>query len=169
MHPSFPYESSRSRGGDYGSGVGGVRGRGDVLVQSHPGLEDSLVLHNALSSVVEEAQVSRARTVVYYFFFYFLSPTSRRRSADDTDGERRSGTLFAGLFSTYFALPVQYYGIQKMDASRLLLLKRSRNRYRVLESCWGTGGGDYGGLNVYGCTRFRTTAAITGPVRFAAS
>jgi hypothetical protein len=29
-----------------------------VLVQSHPGLEDSLVLHNALSSVVEEAQVS---------------------------------------------------------------------------------------------------------------
>ncbi|XP_050534824.1 transcription factor AP-2-epsilon isoform X3 [Daktulosphaira vitifoliae] len=56
MHPTFPYESSRSRGGDYGSGVGGVRGRGDVLVQSHPGLEDSLVLHNALSSVVEEAQ-----------------------------------------------------------------------------------------------------------------
>lgn len=58
MHPSFPYESGRSRGGEYGSGVGGVRGRGDVLVQSHPGLEDSLVLHNALSSVVEEAQVS---------------------------------------------------------------------------------------------------------------
>lgn len=60
MHPSFPYESGRSRGGEYGSGVGGVRGRGDVLVQSHPGLEDSLVLHNALSSVVEEAQVSVA-------------------------------------------------------------------------------------------------------------
>lgn len=58
MHPSFPYESSRSRGAEYGSGVGGVRGRGDVLVQSHPGLEDSLVLHNALSSVVEEAQAS---------------------------------------------------------------------------------------------------------------
>lgn len=66
MHPSFPYESGRSRGGgDYGSGLGGVRGRGDVLVQSHPGLEDSLVLHNALSSVVEEAQVS----VVCFFFF----------------------------------------------------------------------------------------------------
>jgi len=58
MHSSFPYESGRSRGGEYGSGIGGVRGRGDVLVQSHPGLEDSLVLHNALSSVVEEAQVS---------------------------------------------------------------------------------------------------------------
>lgn len=67
MHPSFPYESGRSRGGDYGSGVGGVRGRGDVLVQSHPGLEDSLVLHNALSSVVEEAQVSRARPVDVVF------------------------------------------------------------------------------------------------------
>jgi len=69
MHPSFPYESGRSRGGDYGSGVGGVRGRGDVLVQSHPGLEDSLVLHNALSSVVEEAQVSRIRTVMSFVRF----------------------------------------------------------------------------------------------------
>lgn len=67
MHPSFPYESSRSRGGEYGSGVGGVRGRGDVLVQSHPGLEDSLVLHNALSSVVEEAQVS-----VIFLFTYVI-------------------------------------------------------------------------------------------------
>lgn len=66
MHPSFPYESGRSRGGEYGSGVGGIRGRGDVLVQSHPGLEDSLVLHNALSSVVEEAQVS-----VALFLFLF--------------------------------------------------------------------------------------------------
>lgn len=64
MHPSFPYESGRSRGGEYGSGVGGVRGRGDVLIQSNPGLEDSLVLHNALSSVVEEAQVSH----IFYFF-----------------------------------------------------------------------------------------------------
>lgn len=64
MHPSFPYESGRSRGGEYGSGVGGVRGRGDVLVQSHPGLEDSLVLHNALSSVVEEAQVSAVSFIV---------------------------------------------------------------------------------------------------------
>lgn len=68
MHPSFPYEGGRSRGGEYGSGVGGVRGRGDVLVQSHPGLEDSLVLHNALSSVVEEAQVSH-HVPIYWLLF----------------------------------------------------------------------------------------------------
>lgn len=74
MHPSFPYESGRSRGGDYGSGVGGVRGRGDVLVQSHPGLEDSLVLHNALSSVVEEAQVSDRSHFFRYFYYYCFLP-----------------------------------------------------------------------------------------------
>lgn len=75
MHPSFPYESGRSRGGEYGSGVGGVRGRGDVLVQSHPGLEDSLVLHNALSSVVEEAQVSHRIPIDWLLFLSWFITT----------------------------------------------------------------------------------------------
>lgn len=51
MHASFTYDGQRARG-DYG-----VR-RSDVLGQSHPGLDDPLVLHNALSAAVDDGQVS---------------------------------------------------------------------------------------------------------------
>ncbi|KAG8310476.1 Transcription factor AP-2-alpha [Homalodisca vitripennis] len=48
MHASFPYDSQRGRT-EYG-----VR-RSDSLVQ-HPGLDDPLVLHNALSAAVDDGQ-----------------------------------------------------------------------------------------------------------------
>lgn len=50
MHASFPYDGQRGRT-EYG-----VR-RSDSLVQSHPGLDDPLVLHNALSAAVDDGQV----------------------------------------------------------------------------------------------------------------
>ncbi|XP_054274921.1 transcription factor AP-2-epsilon-like isoform X2 [Macrosteles quadrilineatus] len=48
MHASFPYDGQRRT--EYG-----VR-RSDVLGQSHPGIDDPLVLHNALSAAVDDGQ-----------------------------------------------------------------------------------------------------------------
>lgn len=50
MHASFSYDGQRGRT-EYG-----VR-RSDVLGQSHPGLDDPLVLHNALTAAVDDGQV----------------------------------------------------------------------------------------------------------------
>ena len=62
MHTSFPYDSNRNR--DYG-----VR-RSDVLIQSHPGLEtqDSLTLHNALASAVDDGQVRPSIMIIIFRF-----------------------------------------------------------------------------------------------------
>lgn len=52
MHASFPYESNRNSRNEYG-----VVRRSEMLMQSHPGLDDPLALHNALAGVVDDNQV----------------------------------------------------------------------------------------------------------------
>lgn len=56
MHVSFPYETHRNNRNDYG-----IVRRSEMLMQSHPGLDDSLTLHNALSDVVDDNQVRNWR------------------------------------------------------------------------------------------------------------
>ncbi|XP_065211354.1 transcription factor AP-2-epsilon isoform X2 [Planococcus citri] len=51
MHASFPYESNRNSRNEYG-----VVRRSEMLMQSHPGLDDPLALHNALAGVVDDNQ-----------------------------------------------------------------------------------------------------------------
>lgn len=53
MHASFPYETTRNSRNEYG-----VVRRSEMLMQSHPGLDDpALALHNALAGVVDDNQV----------------------------------------------------------------------------------------------------------------
>lgn len=52
MHASFPYETNRNSRNEYG-----VVRRSEMLMQSHPGLDDPLALHNALAGVVDDNQV----------------------------------------------------------------------------------------------------------------
>lgn len=51
MHASFPYETNRNSRNEYG-----VVRRSEMLMQSHPGLDDPLALHNALAGVVDDNQ-----------------------------------------------------------------------------------------------------------------